>query len=92
MRAIFQIDKKQIPLGELVQYANQHNSGESPLNDDEVQKVMKETIYDLGGEVVIEGEYDQYEFISLHDELVDIHRLREQKKVDDGDDKIIADF
>ena len=89
MRAIFQIDKKRIPLPELVQYANQHNSGESPLSEKEVEQIMKDTIYDLGGEVVIEGQYDQYEFVSLHDELVDIHRLREGKMSGNSDDKIV---
>lgn len=87
MRIVFQTydqGKKhvhEIPLKKLTQVANNQRNTEEKLDADTVERVMKDTLADLGGEAYLNDQSEiMYRFDLIAQELDAIDRLRSEKK------------
>jgi len=80
----------EIPLDKLTEVANQQRKTEEQLDEKTVDRVMKDTLQDLGGEAYLNDNNEiiyRFELIAM--ELDDIDEVRNNKRDDDDLGKIV---
>lgn len=89
MRIVFQTYDQgeshihEIPLSALTEVANKQRKTEESLSAATVDRVMKDTLADLGGEAYVNDQAEViYRFDRIAQELDDIDRLRDEKRDD----------
>lgn len=96
MRIVFQTYDQghshihEIPLSTLTKVANEQRKTEEKLDSPTIDRVMKDTLQDLGGEAYVNEEAQViYRFERIAQELNDIDRIRDEKRPDSDLGKII---
>lgn len=93
MRVIFQSSTPIISMQTLLNAANQRKKGEEELDEATVKEIMKDLVYDLKGELIIDPQTAElkYDFSILDRELTDAEEARDDKNRDNNIGNIIME-